>query len=243
MTKGMDGFQELAELAVAEVRGIRTWTLALPGCTCKTCRPGQLRGSWGYDWQSQDEAAVCQTLINKEVYWKNQLSMDEGMAAHGEIPHPTCGCGFWAYWKSSQFVLGYTRVPVPRIVTPPPLGSFMGLSGEFETAMHDSAGVAGIIQGYGRIVIGEKGFRAERAKLLALTSGGYHHADQTLANKFRDVAVFDSLTEMLTEFPTSDGGLLEEYKRSREDEMRRRVDLYNRVSTGWLRSGRFPFLP
>lgn len=54
-----------------------------------------------------------------------------------------CGCGFWAYWD--MLSLAANR-----------FGSGTGIP------------VIGIIDGYGRVLIGEKGFRSQRAKITAL---------------------------------------------------------------------------
>lgn len=52
-----------------------------------------------------------------------------------------CGCGFWAYWR-----LPFSRKETARYTWP----------------------VAGRIEGSGRVVIGEKGFRCERARITHL---------------------------------------------------------------------------
>lgn len=64
-----------------------------------------------------------------------------------------CGCGFWAYWK---------------------LGAH---------TWNASLPVHGIVEGTGRVLIGEKGFRCQRARIVALTPGFlvdpvYHGVDR-----------------------------------------------------------------
>jgi hypothetical protein len=54
------------------------------------------------------------------------------------VPDVRCGCGFWAYWQFQQHDLGG------------------GLT------------VAGIIEGTGRTLIGERGFRCQQARIVAL---------------------------------------------------------------------------
>lgn len=62
---------------------------------------------------------------------------------HGEdaVPAEECGCGFWAYWTPQA-------APVPA-----------------------GCRAVGVIKGYGRTLVGEKGFRCEKAEIVALTLG------------------------------------------------------------------------
>ena len=57
------------------------------------------------------------------------------------VPFESCGCGFWAYWK---------------------LAPYHGVAGPGEIL------VAGVIEGYGRTLIGELGFRCAQARIVAL---------------------------------------------------------------------------
>lgn len=50
----------------------------------------------------------------------------------------SCGCGFWGYWKMA------------------------------DQTWHDKLPVFGIMEGTGRVVIGSKGFRAQKARIIAL---------------------------------------------------------------------------
>lgn len=58
-----------------------------------------------------------------------------------DVPDPECGCGFWAYWTPQAAPL---------------LGGCRAV---------------GVIKGYGRTLIGEKGFRCGKAQIVALTLG------------------------------------------------------------------------
>lgn len=55
------------------------------------------------------------------------------------IPHQPCGCGFWAYWALQHHNLGACSLPV-----------------------------CGVVEGYGAVITGEKGFRAAKARIAAL---------------------------------------------------------------------------
>jgi hypothetical protein len=56
-----------------------------------------------------------------------------------EIPHQDCSCGFWAYWTLQVHDVGHGQLPV-----------------------------CGVVEGYGATVIGERGFRAAKARIVAL---------------------------------------------------------------------------
>jgi hypothetical protein len=74
---------------------------------------------------------------------------------------------------------------------------------------HEKGSVTGVIKGWGEAVVGEKGFRVMRAEIVAIKFGS-SATPQTRAKVMRlypDVAVFKSLEAMLTEYPTSAGGL------------------------------------
>jgi hypothetical protein len=55
------------------------------------------------------------------------------------IPDEECGCGFWAYWTLQPHDLGSAGLPV-----------------------------CGVVEGYGAVLTGEKGFRAAKARIVAL---------------------------------------------------------------------------
>lgn len=69
-------------------------------------------------------------------------------AAHGmmqpshEVPHPACGCGFWAYWTpdaAGKHPVGASNLPV-----------------------------LGVVEATGRVIHGELGFRAQKCQIIAL---------------------------------------------------------------------------
>lgn len=112
-------------------------------------------------------------------------------------PHrmETCDCGFYAYF-APQIEVGsetYTR----------PTGSY----------------TIGVIEAYGRTIVGTKGFRAQRARILALALNGTEpdaslstwaaiaHERRLqhtgLAAHRLGVPLFTSVEELLAEFPTS----------------------------------------
>ena len=65
-----------------------------------------------------------------------------GLPLHpdSEIPHEQCGCGFWAYWKIQEHGLGGSQ----------------------------DLKIVGVIEGSGQVLNGPVGFRAAKARIVAL---------------------------------------------------------------------------
>lgn len=64
------------------------------------------------------------------------------------VPYEPCGCGHYAYWKLQPHSLGGQGIPV-----------------------------CGVIEGYGAVLIGTKGFRAAKARIVALHVPGIPQLD------------------------------------------------------------------
>lgn len=64
-----------------------------------------------------------------------------GRHSFAEIPSLDCGCGFWAYWRLQE---------------------------HRQVQDHGGLPVCGVIEGYGAVMTGTKGFRAARARIIAL---------------------------------------------------------------------------
>lgn len=110
---------------------------------------------------------------------------EDFVRAIGEPPkhdRATCQCGFWAFYEPNDQYDG-------------------GRGGR----------VYGVIEGYGEITIGSKGFRAEKARILALSLPGLLDGGSEMAaylqslvrRNYPDVPAFDSLPKMLAEVPAS----------------------------------------
>lgn len=95
-------------------------------------------------------------------------------------PHRLCGCGYWAYWE-----------PTYHDLDNPDNGCYP---------------VTGIIRGHGRTLIGERGFRCEKAEILGFTVAKWftrqHVAINHLAERYR-MPFFPTLTALLDNFPPS----------------------------------------
>lgn len=148
MTMAMSGFSEGGEfpLAIGTVKGYRDWYLTLVQ-ESGTWEFNSLTGAFNGQWTSADwQEAMC---------GEPELSREHPEDA--PVPVSDCGCGFWAYWKrpgtapsfvsSSDWVFGSAWIsPRPWIrVT-----------------------LAGVAEGAGRTIIGSKGFRCQRMRVLAI---------------------------------------------------------------------------
>ncbi len=86
-------------------------------------------------------------------------------------------------------------------------GFYAYFDGSRQSYMSDP-GVRGVIEGYGEVVIGTRGFRAMKAKILALSVSPYDgmwKLDQFFVDRLRanypNVPVFESELAMRAEFP------------------------------------------
>jgi hypothetical protein len=83
-------------------------------------------------------------------------------------PYPGCGCGFWAYWKAQSM----TEFDAQKIW----VKKFS--NGSYEVTVP----LSGVIEGSGAAIIGDKGFRVERARITDLAmpiSGGCIFEEET----------------------------------------------------------------
>ena len=77
-------------------------------------------------------------------------------------------------------------------------------SGDFFT--NSDSLISGIINGYGEVLVGTRGFRAMKAEIVAL----HIPATRALVNirrSYSSIPIFDSLETMVREFPTTSGFL------------------------------------
>ena len=120
--------------------------------------------SQSYRWTAGANEATCSRAgrFRKTVTWKNGpagelVKAPAGREAHGPIPSPVCGCGFWMYrteWRAAQQLNLYRF---------PSRGSGFGdFDGEDV--------VLGQVQGWGRFIEGDDGYRTEIAKITALVT-------------------------------------------------------------------------
>lgn len=92
------------------------------------------------------------------------------------LVHPNCRCGFYAHYRADEE------------------------RDEYQWS------VEGVIRGYGLATLGTKGFRCERAEIVAVSreEGPLRRPlPDPFASSYPGVAVFDTAAEMLTAFPLS----------------------------------------
>jgi hypothetical protein len=183
MSKGMAGFDGDGELALGTVKGYRLFKLRPAPAPRYYRKPKMsdvihsfnpdpmipfdptydeialraLEGAKRYQWPEhcgkEPIKAHCATMQNYEfrtrqypeaVQYANSGLMGVEFHDPSEVPYEKCGCGFYAYWDS-----GLSTGALLGKVTQTPF-------------------VIGVMEGHGSVLIGEKGFRSEFAKLLGV---------------------------------------------------------------------------
>jgi hypothetical protein len=193
---GATGFSERGEppewdLAVGEIIGYRWWQVVV--APCWEVNVGRLVGQVAPWNPGVNEAKCLKVTVSDYRVWPPQEVWRESFHKPPvEYPEP-CGCGYWAYWS-------------------PGCSNPLGVMSPFG---HSAFGV---IRASGRVVIGEKGFRAEKAEILAVTFGDELRCDCPLCSlrgtydapsprlahqimKDYDIPVLGSREQLLSEYP------------------------------------------
>lgn len=173
---GMTGFAEIRqqdvsgefEFAAGSVTGLRQWTLAAPDFSRSPHDAGQ-------DWPP--------ALLTGATGFAWPPGVVEATCNNG-YPHPVpaefvdnsvptsarsrCGCGHWAYWD---------LVPA------------------FSSQFSSSGGlpVLGVIEGYGRVLLGERGFRSQKARIIALAPSFSIQAAVTAKRAMTEQGEYDEI--------------------------------------------------
>jgi hypothetical protein len=167
------------DFAIGTVRGFRSWKVSAEG----TLEPMAQSGVW----LPGENRAVCNAYPSKEKLpekgenesWQDrQKRVDEWKLAHDLT---ACEHGFYAYFLTGAEQDRYSK---------------------------STPAVHGIIEGYGEVVIGTKGFRAAKGRILAISlesHGGVWALEPHIVSRIRanypGVAFFDSTLAMQAEFP------------------------------------------
>jgi hypothetical protein len=148
---GMHGFAEAGKrlpyddsLYIGTAKGYRWWQIQLP-----------------FMQDQLEHPSTWRTLFSETSSpWGEHLRGQNGQAwpAHGERnteyiatcgaglihkpPAENCGCGFWAYWS-------------PALST--------------KAQCYSEVSLQGVIEGYGDVIYGTQGFRAEKCRIVALS--------------------------------------------------------------------------
>lgn len=145
---GVEGF-ESRELFVASFTGFRNWKLTGPPDA-----PVLSSVSHANDWVQGVNEARCLSPATKLVCEYLTSDADHKHTAECRAPdrcdgvRQSCGCGFWAYETFTNWFGVH--------------GTGSGMFGG------STPWVMGVIHGFGRMVIGTKGFRASKAVIAAL---------------------------------------------------------------------------
>ena len=142
----------------------------------------------GYRWWAVDGSlARSQVLRGMHAAWTPGENTARCLAGHrfhldSTVPDSACYCGFYAWWHPQDQI-----PPVPALYVP----------------------AFGVVQGYGRVLIGTKGFRCAKARILALHLLMRDDAPKRvrdgiiarLGGFYPDAALFRDPAVMLAEYP------------------------------------------
>lgn len=198
----MDGFAEKGtpdgwDLALGKVRGFRTWTMRLPirspastciGLRTSVCGWGRnmdypapvlpmldqsyVEGMYGGHWKytRQREGWYHASCTGANATGANVPSLESlpGKVKYGHRPpYPGCGCGYWAYWNTRDNADFENLIPWVKKY------DYRG----YEVVIP----LSGVIDGSGATIIGDKGFRTERARITDLSmpvTGGCFYEEE-----------------------------------------------------------------
>lgn len=142
---GMTGFGEQGsadfDLAVGTVHGLRQWNLVTPQFSEDPARAElhwNTKPMTGATGRFDWMPGVNEARCNNDASHSPPVDADDLGAA--------CGCGFWAYWDIAALAAG----------------------GAMSLSLSSYVPITGVIEGSGRVLIGERGFRAQKARIVAL---------------------------------------------------------------------------
>lgn len=128
-------------LVVGSVNGYRMFTMDHEG------RLHAFSNEW-YIWKPGENVAVCKVAtVNRYVLGSTSFVLSHnpaGPQCTERVPNPACTCGFYAYHCKLGDSPGWGEAP------------------------KDSIHMMGIVECYGKVVIGSKGMRCEKARIRAL---------------------------------------------------------------------------
>lgn len=142
---GMTGFGEQGgaefDLAIGTVHGLRQWNLVTPQFNDD---PARAQFHWltkpmtGATGRFDWMPGVNEARCNNDASHNPPVDADPSGRA--------CGCGFWAYWDIAALAAG----------------------GAMSLSLSSYVPITGVIEGSGRVLVGERGFRAQKARIIAL---------------------------------------------------------------------------
>jgi len=180
------------DFAVGVVRGVRAWDVT----------EGILTGVvYHQRWTPGENHALCRKNPDRVYMYvppipghvvpvpPSRPDSDYQLPAPGHLF--TCMCGFYAYYDGSNDY--------------------------FKGDYSNTRRVTGVIEGYGETLVGTRGFRCTKARIVALYVVDHFVGDfELIRANYPLVPVFDTFEAMLREFPEEDGGAREKYLRDVE---------------------------
>jgi hypothetical protein len=173
---GMEGFSEAGEweFGAGTVKGYREWQLKYSRKFPQEplVPDNYLMGHWGGQWTGSDwQEARCDLAermahLEQDAHSNTLQTMLPEFHSPSDIPAEMCGCGFWAFWEPTRNV--HKNGPVDFSY---PAFTLDGYWAEFSLRDKPAwvkAHIQGVGEGAGRTIIGEKGFRSQKMKMIAL---------------------------------------------------------------------------
>ena len=188
----MEGFQEKGEpeawdMALGTVRGYRWWNVCMyfvvqgsmydryTGSSFdfrrefwhspwqpnyrRSCVTGMHGGAWSLGLLNKSRWHEARCEANAAVAHLNS-GIPAKLPSH-PVPDPDCACGFWAYWDELT-TENFNNTPFARY--------------DRDYGYSVSVPLGGRVEGAGRTIIGEKGFRSERVRITDLAMAIDHPA-------------------------------------------------------------------
>lgn len=180
----MEGFQEKGEpeawdMALGTVRGYRWWNVymyfILRGGTYDRYTLASTefnREFWHSPWQPNYRRSFVggmhggvwsQSLVKPNSWHQAKCEANQAVQHLSSgipsappshpVPYPDCGCGYWAFWNGLNYA-DFNSTPFAKY--------------DRDYGYTVSIPLAGVVEGAGRTIIGEKGFRAERVRVTDL---------------------------------------------------------------------------
>lgn len=126
-------------------------------------------------WTQGENTALCRIPSRAE-------EDDEGNKFYVPPPKrehmPQCRCGFYGYYDNSN---DYYRPDYERVF--------------------GRNYVAGMIEGYGEVLIGERGFRVTKARIVAIHFPATFVDPRLILGNYPDIPVFSTFEQMVDAFP------------------------------------------
>lgn len=162
--------------------GYMTSPSPVPGCGCRDC--------------TNMSAAVNAHSITS-MFAPVAAKVAAAVKAEHTLASLNCQCGFYAYFDGGN---DYLRDDF----------SAMSYAGMFLTRTEDKAArVGAIVNAWGKATVGSRGFRAEKAEIVALivpsgTAARHEVAFTKARRNYPDVQVFDTEKDAVRAFPLTD---------------------------------------